>query len=261
LKPGPLEIGFNHCFLLPTTNDRVPQVFVQDHRVLNLDSKDPLWVGSKLPAEDHITGLSHRETLKMNWSHGHNGTIHNGISRIGFYTGGKAARFRDEDLADAWVKQSNTWIEEHQKQPFFLFFAAHDIHVPRIPHERFQGATKMGFRGDSIVQFDWCVGELMKTVARLGLTENTLFVLCSDNGPVLDDGYQDGAVENMHPPGLSVAANTVCMRAERVRRSSRGGQGPSRLVFRSRWCAPLICPPASPRWLRCLCQRERVRTV
>ena len=60
----------------------------------------------------------------------------------------------------------------------------------------------MGFRGDSIVQFDWCVGELMKTVARLGLTENTLFVLCSDNGPVLDDGYQDGAVEKLgeHEP-------------------------------------------------------------
>lgn len=202
LKPGPLEIGFNHCFLLPTTNDRVPQVFVQDHRVLNLDSKDPLWVGSKLPAEDHVTGLSHRETLKMNWSHGHNGTIHNGISRIGFYTGGKAARFRDEDLADEWVKQSNAWIGENQGKPFFLFFAAHDIHVPRMPHERFQGVTTMGFRGDSIVQFDWCVGELMKTVARLGLTENTLFVLCSDNGPVLDDGYQDGAVEKLgeHEP-------------------------------------------------------------
>lgn len=202
LKPGPLEIGFNHCFLLPTTNDRVPQVFVQDHRVLNLDPKDPLWVGSKLPSPDHLTGLSHRETLKMDWSHGHNGTIHNGISRIGFYTGGKSARFRDEDLADEWVKRSNYWLEAHQKEPFFLFFAAHDIHVPRIPHERFQGSTSMGFRGDSIVQFDWCVGELMKTVERLGLTGNTLFVVCSDNGPVLDDGYKDGAVEKLgeHEP-------------------------------------------------------------
>jgi arylsulfatase A-like enzyme len=202
LKPGPLEIGFGHCFLLPTTNDRVPQVFVQDHRVLNLDAKDPLWLGSKPPAGDHPTGISHRGSLKMDWSHGHNGTIHNGISRIGFYTGGQAARFRDEDLADEWVKRSNAWIETHQKEPFFLFFAAHDIHVPRIPHERFQGATTMGFRGDSIVQFDWCVGELMKTVVRLGLTGNTLFVLCSDNGPVLDDGYQDGAVEKLgaHEP-------------------------------------------------------------
>jgi arylsulfatase A-like enzyme len=202
LKPGPLEIGFDHCFLLPTTNDRVPQVFVQDHRVLNLDPKDPLWVGNQAPSPDHPTGITHRDTLKMDWSHGHNNTIHNGISRIGFYTGGTAARFRDEDLADAWVKQSNAWIEARQKQPFFLFFAAHDIHVPRIPHERFQGTTAMGLRGDSIAQLDWCVGELVKTLDRLKLTESTLIVFCSDNGPVLDDGYKDGAVEKLgnHQP-------------------------------------------------------------
>ena len=202
LKPGPLEIGFHHCFLLPTTNDRVPQVFVQDHGVLNLDPKDPLWVGDKLPSPDHVTGLSHRDSLKMDWSHGHNGTIHNGISRIGFYTGGMAARFRDEDLADQWVKQSNLWIEAHRDGPFFLFFAAHDIHVPRMPHERFQGATTLGFRGDCIVELDWCVGELMKSLDRNGIAGNTLVVFCSDNGPVLDDGYRDGAVEKIgaHQP-------------------------------------------------------------
>lgn len=197
LKPGPLEIGFDSCFLLPTTNDRVPQVYVQDHRVLNLDPKDPLWVGRKKPSDDHPTGITHRDTLKMDWSHGHNATIHNGISRIGFYTGGMAARFRDEDLADMWVKKSNEFIAEHKDEPFFLFFSSHDIHVPRMPHERFHGKTKLGFRGDAIVQLDWCVGELMKTLDRHNLAENTLVVFCSDNGPVLDDGYKDGAVEKI----------------------------------------------------------------
>lgn len=202
LKPGPLEIGFDHCHLLPTTNDRVPQVYVHDHRVLNLDPKDPLWVGDKAPDENHPTGITHRDTLRMNWTHGHNNTIHNGIGRIGFYTGGHAARFRDEDLGDEWVKRSNTWIEAHKDRPFFLFFASHDIHVPRMPHERFQGKTPLGFRGDCIVEFDWCVGEIMKTLDRLKLAENTLIVLCSDNGPVLDDGYVDGAVEKLglHEP-------------------------------------------------------------
>lgn len=197
LKPGPLEIGFDTCFLLPTTNDRVPQVYVHDHRVPNLDPKDPLWVGNKKPSPDHPTGITHRHTLKMDWSHGHNSTIHNGISRIGFYTGGHAARFRDEDLADKWVEMSNEFIEKHKGEPFFLFFSSHDIHVPRIPHERFQGRTKLGFRGDAVVEFDWCVGELMKTLDRLKLAENTLVLLCSDNGPVLDDGYADGAVEKI----------------------------------------------------------------
>ena len=197
LKPGPLEIGFDHCFLLPTTNDRVPQVYVKDHRVLNLDPSDPLWVGKEKPSEDHPTGITHRETLKMDWSHGHNSTIHNGISRIGFYTGGHAARFRDEDLADKWVEQSKAFIEENQNDPFFLFFAAHDIHVPRIPHERFQGKSKLGPRGDCILELDWCVGELSSTLEKFNLQENTLVVFCSDNGPVLDDGYKDDAVEKI----------------------------------------------------------------
>ena len=200
LKPGPLEIGFDSCFLLPTTNDRVPQVYVKDHRVPNLDPKDPLWVGKKKPSEDHPTGITHRDTLKMDWSHGHNSTIHNGISRIGFYTGGHAARFRDEDLADKWVEKSVEFIEANQDNPFFLFFSSHDIHVPRMPHERFQGATSLGYRGDAIVQLDWCVGELTKTLKRLGLEEDTVIVFCSDNGPVLDDGYKDDAIEKI---GLS----------------------------------------------------------
>lgn len=197
LKPGPLEIGFDTCFLLPTTNDRVPQVYVKDHRVPNLDPKDPLWVGNKKPSSDHPTGQTHRDTLKMDWSHGHNSTIHNGISRIGFYTGGEAARFRDEDLADKWVEESVKFIEANKDGPFFLFFASHDIHVPRIPHERFQGATELGFRADSIIQFDWCVGELMKTLDRLKIADNTLIVFCSDNGPVMDDGYKDFALEKL----------------------------------------------------------------
>lgn len=195
LKPGPLEIGFDHCHLLPTTNDRVPQVYVRDHHVLNLDPADPLWVGRRKPSPDHPTGITHRKTLRMDWSHGHNQTIHNGIGRIGFYTGGHAARWRDEDLADEWVNRSIEWIEQNQDHPFFLFFASHDLHVPRMPHERFQGKTKLGFRGDSIIQLDWCVGELVKTLDRLKLSDNTLIVFCSDNGPVLDDGYKDGAVE------------------------------------------------------------------
>ncbi len=197
LKPGPLEIGFDHCFLLPTTNDRVPQVYVENHRVRSLDPADPLWVGMDKPSEDHPTGITDRHLLKMDWSHGHNSTIHNGISRIGFYTGGEAARFRDEDLADAWVAESTRWIQQHRDQPFFLFFCSHDAHVPRIPHERFQGTTPHGPRSDSIVQLDWCVGELIASLRRLDLDKNTLVIFCSDNGPVLDDGYVDDAVEKL----------------------------------------------------------------
>jgi arylsulfatase A-like enzyme len=201
LAPGPLEIGFDHCFILPTTNDRVPQVLVAGDRVRNLDPADPLWVGDKKPSPDHVNGVDHRDRLTVDWSHGHNGTIHNGIGRIGFYTGGQAARFRDEDLADAWVDESVRWISARHEaapaSPFFLFFSSHDIHVPRVPHERFAGASGLGPRGDCIVEFDWCVGELTAALERLGIADHTVVVVCSDNGPVLDDGYKDDAAEKL----------------------------------------------------------------
>jgi arylsulfatase A len=195
LKPGPLELGFDYSLILPTTNDRVPQVYVENHRVRNLDPADPLWVGDTPPYPDYPTGITQREHLRMDWTHGHNQTIHNGIGRIGFYTGGMQARFRDEDLADTWVNAATKWMEANKERPFFLYFASHDIHVPRMPHERFRGKSSLGYRGDAIAELDWCVGELMQTLRRLGLEENTLVIFCSDNGPVLDDGYNDGAVE------------------------------------------------------------------
>jgi arylsulfatase A len=197
LRPGPLEIGFDRCLLLPTTNDRVPQVLVENDRVRNLDPADPLWVGDEPPSPDHPTGISHRHTLKLDWSHGHNQTIHNGIGRIGYYTGGAAARFRDEDLADTWAREARSWIAANRERPFFLFLASQDIHVPRVAHERFQGSSLLGPRGDCILQFDWLVGEVMAALEEQGLTRNTLVVLCSDNGPVLDDGYRDRALEKL----------------------------------------------------------------
>jgi arylsulfatase A len=202
LKPGPLEIGFHQSFILPTTNDRVPQVYVENHRVLNLDPADPLTVSDQPIDPKQPTGITHRDTLKMDWTHGHNATIHNGISRIGFYTGATAARFRDEDLADKWVEKSKAFIASNKDTPFFLFFASHDNHVPRIPHERFQGKSGTGLRGDSVLQLDWCVGEIIATLEKHQLTQNTLILLCSDNGPVLDDGYADGAVTQLgdHQP-------------------------------------------------------------
>ncbi|MEO0444916.1 MAG: arylsulfatase, partial [Verrucomicrobiota bacterium] len=197
LRPGPAEIGFDYHFLLPTTNDRVPQVYVENSRVLNLDPNDPITLYKKIPSPEHPNGIDQRDQLKMDWTHGHNSTIHNGISRIGFYTGGETARFRDEDLADAWVDKSREWISAHKDGPFFLFFASHDNHVPRMPHERFQGTSKTGLRGDAIVELDWCVGELMKMVEEMGLSEKTMIIFCSDNGPVMDDGYADGALEKV----------------------------------------------------------------
>jgi arylsulfatase A-like enzyme len=197
IKPGPLEIGFDYAFLIPATGDRVPCVYMENHHVVGLDPKDPIRTSFGKPIGDEPTGKDNPELLKMHPSHGHNNTIINGISRIGYMTGGRSARWVDEDMADVITARAKTFIEQHRAEPFFLFFSTHDIHVPRVPHSRFAGQSGLGPRGDVILQFDWCTGELLKTLDRLGLTENTLVILTSDNGPVLDDGYKDDAVEKL----------------------------------------------------------------
>jgi arylsulfatase A-like enzyme len=138
----------------------------------------------------------------MHPSHGHDQTIINGISRIGYMAGGVSARWTDEDMADVITERAETWITGQDRDPFFLFFSTHDIHVPRVPHQRFAGLSGMGARGDVILQFDWCVGAILDQLDSLQLRENTLVILTSDNGPVIDDGYHDQAVEMLgdHTP-------------------------------------------------------------
>ena len=202
ITPGPLDIGFDYCFLIPATGDRVPCVYLENRRVVGLDPKDPIRVSFGKPIGDEPTGKDHPELLKMHPSHGHNQTIINGISRIGYMSGGKTARWVDEDMADTITGKAKEFIEKHKDRPFFLYFSTHDIHVPRVPHPRFAGKSGLGPRGDAIVQFDFCTGEILKTLDRLNLAENTLVIFTSDNGPVVDDGYKDQAVEklNGHKP-------------------------------------------------------------
>jgi arylsulfatase A-like enzyme len=195
IRPGPPDIGFDYCFLIPATGDRVPCVFVENRRVVGLDPGDPIRVSYKGPVGDEPTGKDHPELLKMHPSHGHDQTIVNGISRIGYMSGGKAARWVDENIADTLTDKAVGFLEKHAPEPFFLYFATHDIHVPRVPHPRFAGRSGLGPRGDAIVQLDACVGTVLSALDRLGLRENTLVIFTSDNGPVVDDGYKDQAVE------------------------------------------------------------------
>jgi arylsulfatase A-like enzyme len=202
IKPSPLDIGFDYSYIMAATGDRVPCVYVENRRVVNLDPSDPIKVSFKEPVGNEPTGRANPELLKMKHSHGHDFTIVNGIGRIGYMTGGKSARWKDEDMADIFTQKAVSFIEKHAQEPFFLYFATQDIHVPRVPHERFVGKSGMGPRGDVILQLDWAVGQVMQTLDRLNLTKNTLVILSSDNGPVVDDGYQDQAVEllNGHTP-------------------------------------------------------------
>jgi arylsulfatase A-like enzyme len=197
ITPCPLDVGFDDSFIMAATGDRVPCVYVDGRKVVGLDPRDPIRVSYGMKVGDEPLGRERPDLLKMKPSHGHDQTIVNGISRIGTMSGGHAARWVDEDMADVFTRRSVKFIEENADRPFFLYFATHDIHVPRVPHPRFVGSTGMGPRGDVIAEFDWSVGEIVKTLEAKGVLDNTLLIVTSDNGPVVDDGYQDDAVQRL----------------------------------------------------------------
>lgn len=206
ITPGPKDIGFDYSYIMAATGDRTPCVFIENQKIVGLDPDDPIQVSYTDSFPGEPLGRSHPELLKMHPSHGHDMAIVNGISRIGYMKGGKSAWWTDENIADSITGKAVRFIENNSPEktgkPFFLYFGTQDIHVPRVPHPRFAGSTTMGPRGDAIAEFDWSVGQILETLDRLGLAENTLVILSSDNGPVVDDGYKDQAVEKLgsHKP-------------------------------------------------------------
>ena len=171
LRPGPLEVGFDAFFGIPATNDRIPTVLVRDHRVVGLDPADPIEISyAKDPAK--------REGLSP-WAAGRN--------RIGWGKGGKAAWWKDTELADTFTAECVRFLEENQKRPFFLLYAPHNVHAPTIPHPRFKGRSGLGDRADMLLEFDAAVGELLGTLDRLGLAKDTLVIYSSDNGAYKND--------------------------------------------------------------------------
>ena len=202
VSPGPNEVGFDYAFIMAATQDRTPTVYLENGYVVGLNPDDPLEVSYEKNFEGEPTGLENPELCKMMWHHGHDNSIHNGIPRIGFQRGGKSALWVDEEMSDKFLGKAQQYIKEHKDQPFFLYYALQQPHVPRTPHPRFAGSSGLGPRGDVIVEADWCVGELIKTLEEEGLLENTLIVFSSDNGPVVNDGYYDDAVEKLgdHEP-------------------------------------------------------------
>jgi arylsulfatase A-like enzyme len=202
VKPGPLEIGFDYSFLLPATGDRVPTVYLENHRVVNASPNDPIEVSYSKKLTGYPNGLDSPQLLRQKADTQHSNTIVNGISRIGYMSGGRAALWKDEDFPRFFSEKANQFISGQKDKPFFLFFAFHDIHVPRVPGEAFSGKSHMGPRGDAIMQMDWTTRQVIDHLKKANHLENTIIIFTSDNGPVLDDGYADMAQEllGLHKP-------------------------------------------------------------
>lgn len=196
LPAGLADLGFDYHYIMAATADRVPCVFIEQGSVANYDAAHPIEVSYQKNFDGEPTGRDNPELLyNLKPSHGHDMSIVNGISRIGYMKGGGKALWKDENIADSITAHAIGFMTQHKDEPFFMYVATNDVHVPRFPHERFRGKNEMGLRGDAIAQFDWTVGQILAALDRLKLADNTLVILTSDNGPVVDDGYADRAEE------------------------------------------------------------------
>lgn len=188
ITAGPAEVGFGYSWLVPATGDRVPCVWVENGRVVGLDPADPI-------------------KLDYTVRRGEPRSFVNGVPRIGGQTGGKAALWTDDEMSFVIARKSCEFIEKNKAKPFFLYMATHNIHVPRVPNKTFVGKSDCGVRGDAIVEFDWMVGEVLDKLDKLGLADDTLVILTSDNGGINDDngpdkvhGIGDPDATNGHQP-------------------------------------------------------------
>jgi uncharacterized sulfatase len=86
-------------------------------------------------------------------------------------------------LTERYTQEALRFIETHQDKPFFLYMPHTFPHVPLYVSNQFSGQSEAGLYGDVVETIDWSVGEILRTLERLNLTENTLVVFTSDNGP------------------------------------------------------------------------------
>ena len=170
LKPGPLELGFDQYFGIPVVSSHPPFVWVEDHRVVGLDAADPLVYGGKA-----VTQEFPEKMLAPAMS------------------GAKAAHalYRDEEVGSTLTEKATAWMRGHSEKPFFLYFSTPHIHHPFTPGPKFKGSSQAGIYGDFIQEFDWMVGEVLRTLDELKLRDNTLVILTSDNGGMLNIGGQE----------------------------------------------------------------------
>ncbi len=145
LKPGPLEVGFDYYFGVPTSNNYPPFVYVEDRRVVGRRPDEPLT----------ITG--HRDNQKT-------------------------PKRKHEQIALEQTAKAVAFIERHKDEAFFLYFPTCNVHKPHTPNPRFKGGSQSGVYGDFIQEFDWSVGQILTTLDRLGLADDTLLIVTSDNG-------------------------------------------------------------------------------
>ena len=158
----PLQHGFDEYFGLPYSNDMWPV----DYDGVPIRLKDTASAKMKYPVLPLIEGND---------------------------KAGEVNTLADQDkLTTMYTERAVKFIEEHKKDPFFLYLPHSMVHVPLGVSDKFRGKSKQGMFGDVMMEVDWSIGEVMKALERNGLDKNTLVIFTSDNGPWLNFGNHAG---------------------------------------------------------------------
>lgn len=195
ISPGPCDVGFDYSYFFPATNDRVPCIYIENDRVAGLSQDDHIEVSYHHKVGDEPTGRDNPELLKLKPVWGHDGSIVNGISRIGWMSGANNVCWDDAGMAQHLADKTCEYIHTHKDEPFFIYYAPNNAHEPRVPSERFRGKSRAGIYGDVIEEFDYCVGQVVEQLMADGIYEKTMIIVTSDNAPMIKEGYDDGAYE------------------------------------------------------------------
>jgi arylsulfatase A len=167
---GPNGNGFDYFYGIPASLDFPPYVFIENDRFCE-------------PASERIKGVGFPGFLRA---------------------GPKSPGFSHIDALDVLTEKATAYIRDRAgaEEPFFLYFPLTAPHKPCLPAKRFQGKSGIGPYGDFVMQTDWVVGQVEKTLRELGLKENTLLIYTSDNGSYMHrwtgdkkDHKQDATVQ------------------------------------------------------------------
>ena len=175
LRPGPQDVGFDYYFGIPLVSSDSPYVYVENDSIVGYDPVDPLVFGGKPPSPTPT--FPPESSVKSPNNFG--GAL-------------KAHQiYDDEKTGTLLTEKAVKWITENKSKPFFLYFPTPNIHHPFTPAPRFKGTSQCGLYGDFVHELDWMVGEVLKTLDDNGLRDNTLVILTSDNGGMLNRGGRD----------------------------------------------------------------------
>ncbi len=200
LTPGPLDIGFDYHFAVPSNHGDNVGVFVENRRVVGLRSNklDPSKYGKMWNGRGSFLGLDAPQRV-------------------------------DEDVMDTLTRKAVAWLDQQEAgKPFFLYFTPVTVHRPVTPSKA-KGSSPAGPYGDWIHELDAGVGRILETLDRKGLVKDTLVIFTSDNGGVIVPPAQAD-----EPEGIAAKAGLAICGPWRGRKHSVY-QGGFRVPFLARW--------------------------